>query len=211
MDMRSIIALVEQRQELDELQGVKGQPTKFDNFESFLRFMGDQGFHMLGYGLSGAVFTHRAFHGRYVLKVFQDKFYEEFVKMVQANPSPHFPRFVGRLMKVTPEVSMVRIEVLKDMTNAQFEQMIGGQLDFIDLKMAAEDIATGEMDMDELEVDLSTRHLETFFQAMVMTYSHKPDGARYDLHAENIMLRGSVLVIADPWQGAKRYPFKELF
>jgi hypothetical protein len=197
-------------EQLQELQGIKKTPTKFDSFEDFLYFMQDGQFQMLGYGLSGAVFTHKAFNGRYVLKVFQDAFYEDFIRIAQAHATnPHFPKFMGRVIPVSKTVKMVRIETLSDMRQDQFEKLLGGTFGFIDLKEAARKIALRSLSRKDPSLSRwDEAGLGQFLDALAIVYANTPDGSRDDLHSENVMMRKAVPVITDPWQGAKVYPFK---
>lgn len=189
---------------LDELHGIKGQRRTFRDEDDFRHFMEEKGFHCLGEGYYGMVFTHRSFHGRYVLKVFNDAFYEAFIKIAKANAdNPHFPRFIGDVMPVTQTARMVRVEVLKPIPHAEIVKL-SENFGFMDLKIQAQDVADGEFEIDECEVEPGW---EKFFEALVEVYRHKPEGAHSDLHMENVMKRGSTYVITDPYKGAKRFQF----
>lgn len=188
---------------LDELKNVRGARREFVDEMEFRAYMEGHGFHCLGEGYYGMVFTHRSFHGKYVLKVFQDHFYEAFIQIAQANAdNPHFPRFIGNVMRVTDTVRMVRIEVLQELSHAE-QQALDGNFAFMEMRMQAEEVATDDLDPEEAEVEPQYRG---FFDALCEVYRRKPQDARMDMHILNVMKRGQTLVITDPYKGANGSP-----
>lgn len=189
---------------LDELKNVRNVRREFRDEADFRGYMESHGFHCMGEGYYGMVFTHPSFYGRYVLKVFQDAYYEWFIKIAQANASnPHFPRYVGKLMRVTDSVRMVRIEHLEEISAADFEDL-GGTFGFMDLKSQADAVAHGEIAIEDCEFDPKLRG---FFEAMVEVIRRKPPTARMDLSRHNVMKRAQTLVITDPYMGADHFSF----
>ena len=205
--MRAWIDLVEGRVALAELQGIKSHPRQFEDQRDFINFMADEGFHCLGDGSYGAVFTHRAFYGRYVLKLFNDSFYEAFIRLAQAHPkNPCFPKFVGRVIPVTKTARMVRIEVLKELGRADVDRIWWSEdTSLYMLVNAAEDVADGKRTRESC--DFVPDDKRDFFEALILLKRHMPAGAQGDLSSDNIMKRGDTLVITDPWSGAERFVF----
>ena len=90
-------------------------PTTRSDAEIILQ---NAGYESLGGGSYGAVFQKE--NAPYVLKLFTwlDAGYIEFVKLAQSHPNTHFPKFFGKLIKVTPTYYAVRMERLEPCQNA---------------------------------------------------------------------------------------------
>ncbi|RYD61313.1 MAG: hypothetical protein EOP83_17335 [Verrucomicrobiaceae bacterium] len=199
MDMRSLIALCES-QIVTELQGIKQDAaTVFDSKDHVVEFMVKKGFTVLGQGQWGAVFDHPDFKRRYVLKLFSDRYYEAFVNACIVHPgNPHLPRFFGKVMKVTDTARMVRIEKLKPFNSDQRTEEF---LDDVGFEIAERGRITRMQTLAAENLGLSE-----LLPTMLSLGENLPEGAIYDIHAENIMKRGNTLVITDPW-GGDHIPF----
>src|ERR1700721_2108003 len=73
--------------------------------------------HILGDGSYATVFMKPGID--YVLKLFDsdDTAYADYIKLVLTHPNPHFPRFKGKLVKVTTKYYAVRMEKLNPYRN----------------------------------------------------------------------------------------------
>lgn len=195
---------------LDELQGVKNHVAKpFARRDDVVAYLAKQGFRVLGMGNNGAVFDHPSFRGKYVLKVFSDRYYEAFLNYCIANQgNPHLPKIVGKVMPLGGQENgrMVRIEKLWPMTEAQAEEMemdtlIGFLIDHVIEGQKVTPRAQRTLD------EWAARHnLQSFCQTVFDVAKHKPSGAEIDMDVPNFMWRGKTLVIADPY-GGDRIPF----
>lgn len=77
------------------------------------RILASSGYHRLGAGTFGAVYQKPS--QSYVLKVFssKDQAYRDFIRLAQEHPSnPHFPRYFGKLIRVTNDYHAIRMERL---------------------------------------------------------------------------------------------------
>jgi hypothetical protein len=174
---------------ITELQGVKSHLTRFPTKKAFFTYMADQGFQLLGAGNSGAVFDHPKFQGRYVMKCFTDRAYEGFVRYAMAHQdNPHLPRFFGDVIKVSANGRIVRTERLTPMTKV-------AQRHAFRLLAKTETHIKGQIDYDTLTAWFT----EDQDEGLVQTFLSIPDAD--DLHEENMMMRGEIIVITDPYGG----------
>jgi hypothetical protein len=204
-------AVVEEREELDELQGIKTKPRVFRDQDDVIAYMESQGFDCLGKGSMGAVFTHPSFGNRYVLKLFNDAHYEVFIRLAQQHQgNPCFPRFFGRIIPVTETARMVRVEVLDEVTDSDIANHFGDLAGFNAFVESSFYAAEGHMEYVTVSPDQAQEMgLGDFYEALMIAYKTKPHRAYMDLHEGNIMKRDGVLVVTDPWYGAKRFQFGE--
>lgn len=199
MDMREIMETVQGRR-IDELQGVKNHPKRFYSKDEFVAWMAERGFILLGKGHHGAAFDHEKFGGRYVLKVFSDPAYEHFIDFCMANSSPHLPRFVGKLMKVSENARMIRMERLVPMTGQQYDSAAYNldtlcylaDLIAFDPEEAAE--------QSQYQPDPGTPQ-ESMLNLLVEVIKHADNSMTTDFSSDNFMLRGKTAVLTDPYTG----------
>ena len=191
--MREFMTIVESAY-LGELQGVKqinqDARDKSKDMYDFVEYMESKGFKCLGEGEYGAVFTAPQFNGKYVLKVFHDPKYLAFVNYCMKNPgNPHLPNFYGKLMRLSPKINMVRIEVLKRVDDTLYNETV---------VPAITKIKGYQVDPEEFaKVEPSLmRTLEVLDQ-------HMPVHTNLDLHRKNFMMRGSTVVIIDPYSSTQ--------
>jgi hypothetical protein len=193
MNMRNFITICES-QIVNELHGIKQDAaTDFQSKDHVVDFMVQKGFKVLGQGQWGAVFDHADFHGRYVLKLFSDQFYDAFLRYCAANKdNPHLPRVFGKIMQVG-QGSMVRIERLTPFhADEQTEEFLDD---------VGHDISVrGRITQMQL-LTAENLGLSAILPTMLALGKATPRNAAYDIHAENIMVRGDTLVITDPWGG----------
>lgn len=202
MEMREIMNLVEGAQRIDELQGVKAHTSqKFTNKLEVYRYLISKGFSILGTGQYGAVFDHPSFRGRYVLKVFADTFYEAYLNWVvkQGGGNPHLPGIVGKVMKLTPDASMVRIERLQELPREQYNRLYARRI--ADILNYPNKFPQSEM--DKLVPHADREGLRDLYKTLIDISYARPSGAMLDLNPGNFMKRGGTIVITDPYCGAK--------
>lgn len=192
---------------LDELQGVRSHvAATFKRVQDVVDYLEERGFDYLGSGSYGAVFDHPSFDSRYVLKVFKDPFYEQFLNYAIKNrQDPHMPRIVGKVMRLSGYGAMVRIEVLREMSDQQYRYLrLHDQVDYVQCRVYG-------THLDEAETavfnKINAQHdLGTLMESIDNLIRAKPAGAHLDLHEGNFMYRGSTIVISDPYSGSNE-PF----
>ena len=179
------------------------------------------GWQVLGYGVDGAVAKHPK--KPYVLKLFVSKSaYVPFVHYVQTHQSnPHLPKFDRYVRKVPgTDLSYVRMEKLKPIPNEGFDLAKTHAGEILSLYSIAEDHnLADELDyywlIDELGLRAlpKSQNLDKFYQeegieppesSWVQAISDlinisQSQHVGWDLHLENMMLRGNTLVIIDPF------------
>ncbi|RYD59602.1 MAG: hypothetical protein EOP83_20565 [Verrucomicrobiaceae bacterium] len=194
MNMRNLINLVE-GETLNELQGTKAHPKSFPTKEAFYRYMEQMGFELIGAGLSGAVFDHPKFQGRYIMKLFADAEYEHFVHWVmdQSVQNEHLPRFYGKLIKVSQNGRLIRMERLAPLPKARRRGLMR-------LINAAVEVIQGQTDYDTASAWFTEDDDESLFDTLMAVL--KEGGPETDdLHEQNVMMRGNTIVVTDPWGG----------
>lgn len=82
------------------------------------------GYKPLGMGSFGAVYQKPG--ASYVLKLFDsaDVGYQQYIALAQKNPNPHFPKFFGKMIKVTEDYYAVRMERLEQASEAYSKEIM---------------------------------------------------------------------------------------
>lgn len=155
----------------------------------------DAGYRALGDGAFGVVYQKPG--TSYVLKVFSatDRAYLAFVKLVMDNPNPHFPKFIGKIVKVTNDYYAIRMEPLQKWQsyNETFTRLIRGYIE------------TGAFPNPEI-IPAAVKGQEYLDQHpefkvacdLIRGIARANPNFKVDLHGENVMQRGDTLVIIDP-------------
>ena len=154
------------------------------------------GYRILGTGVFGAVFGKP--DANHVLKLFSatDKAYIDFVNLVRENPNPHFPRFKGKLMKITDEYYAIQMEKLTPIYGPEGVEL--AQL------MNNYSRGAGHQGMKyqtKTEVIEKMRKLEKTqpgIRRACLLIAKRIPSRRIDIHDENIMMREQTVVITDP-------------
>lgn len=147
-----------------------------------------------------------------VLKVFDDddRGYLQFIRFVKRNPSPHYPAFLSKLVKVSHWIYAIRIEKLTSI-DGNYHGVSKQDLSDIIRKMSWYDswdqMITDTMERQGENIKQEILELLKYFQknqpglldAVRLLYSNAKKKTEIDLHDENIMLRGDTIVISDPW------------
>ncbi len=177
---------------LNELHGIhQHRKSDIPDVDALVRFMESQGYHSIGGGEFSYVFARS---DNEVIKVFNDACYERFIALVRKHPeNPHFPKFKGNSVRLNSKARMIRIEHLApiEMTDPivrqtrLFQSMISQWHDDPEFKGMWE----------------YPPELEGYKDAIELIMEANPEGSqcRMDLHEGNIMKRGSVPVIIDPY------------
>jgi len=88
------------------------------------------GYEKIGKGTWGEVYSKP--NDPYVLKLFHpgDKAYTAFMRLaMQHQDNPHFPKFKGKMIKVTDDYSAVRIEKLEPMRDRKITQALSDYIE----------------------------------------------------------------------------------
>ena len=150
------------------------------------------GYSRLGNGAFGAVYRKPG--KPYVLKVFtaKDQAYRDFVALAMAHKNnPHFPRFIGNIVHVTPDICAIRMEPLTPYKHNHSlitmylrwrDYKSNDPNNFISIELEnAKEILTPKL---KKACDLIIDNLMTRYAC--------------DLKQENLMMRGSTIVFTDP-------------
>ena len=211
-------------EQLDELIGIKKKvnrlpapQTQYDpntgkispHGKEWYDIMINHDFFPMGSGGFATVWEHPKLS--YVLKVFtsDDIAYSEWITTArQHKNNPHMPQFISpRLMRVAPGVMAIRTERL-----TQIDQKVNAMLPAIDVLVVTATI--DKRDPSEIiATALSGSGLSSRFTPLldyckvypeflsaldiVCKFARRP-GFRPDIHDENIMMRGPVIVFTDP-------------
>jgi hypothetical protein len=212
---------------LDELTGYRENPvyhlfqqsTNLDNFATRLKVAGYD-VKMLGKGVFGMVFTKPGSQDVYKVFTSKDQGYLDFLKYAKANQSnPHVPKIRGGLMRVkmplnnasfqNKEFFIVRMENLQPLNNDQYPSV----QDMRDYTLNLERVGRYDADLNRRPVDpdevaewkAHNKTLEEKFPqlAEVLNWIYENEepsrDKSIDLHRGNIMQRGPVKVIIDPF------------
>jgi hypothetical protein len=146
------------------------------------------GWNSLGSGHYAKVFSNPT--KSYVLKIFQQDYgYEKYLDIIRKNKgNPHVPILYGRGVPVqlTPKVSAIRMEKLQSVTEDIIDLYVDPEYEF---EPTVEDIFS-----EENEMYLKKRFPDLY--KLVKQISGADTD--WDMHENNVMARGNVLVIIDP-------------
>ena len=160
--------------------------------EQFTAFLEEHGFVKLGQGSFGAVFEKPGYP--WMFKIFnKDPAYLHFLKYVMTHQkNPNLPKIKGGIIKINDATYAVRIEKLKPIPlGSEPATQLVRILHVID--------SYGDLSDSQVEwIEKTVPGVHEFFMTFPL------DGYEYDIHYENIMMRGNTVVIADPlydWHG----------
>lgn len=167
-----------------------------------------RGFTRLGGGTFGEVFQPPG--KDYVLKLIDadDRAYLDFIRKAKPSGNPHFPQVIGAPVRVTSMVNAVRLEPLQQLTRSRNDEREA----LVWFTWAAQEPnwmerlkEPGMEHHQRIVMDLLEKH-PNLVRAMELLRQWKSatPGARWDLHPGNIMMRGTVPVIIDPWMPITR-------
>lgn len=164
------------------------------------------GFNLLSdEGTYSTIWTHPRLD--YVLKLYreQDKGYTEFAELASRHQSnPHFPRFRGLPIRVSPGIIALRIERLQpwvfnrnDPDHVAIDWLLS-YADDPDWKKALEDEAPEAVRKKVLDFMEKWPGFARAIGLMAESVSKNPD-IGFDFVDQNIMMRGDCPVITDPF------------
>lgn len=194
---------------ISELKGVK-QHISPDAARSDVDYqLRKAGFEPLGSGASATVWH---VPGKpYVLKLFDshDTPYLSFVDLAKhSNFNPYFPMFRGSPVRITPQVHAIRMERLKPMQlNWASALQRGFRVIMEALPLGSDWQAEISSESSEFsaqekrDVRLALRKWPRLSEAAdLLSHMYSAhESAHWDLHHENVMMRGSTPVFTDPF------------
>jgi hypothetical protein len=200
---------------LEELIGIKNQtrdlprnPPRVAEYPLGLEWhkvLYNNGFRALGSGSFGTVWEHPKLS--YVLKVFtaDDIAYADWIATAQQHKNnPHMPRFVSpRIVRIVPGVVAIRMERLTRIDTATYNMLnminIAVNEAIISRQSASALIASDAHYRMHNGFMTYCRDYPEFVPALdiLVKFVMRP-GFRPDLHDDNLMMRGPVIVLTDP-------------
>lgn len=149
-------------------------------------------------GVEGTFGTVWAKDGRNtVIKIFtmKDEAYIDFVKLVfKHRDNPHFPRFNGKLLRVTNLYMGIRMERLE--TNS-YASNLGDKIvieKYLDFKGNMARMTADQQQRAEILFNAQPRLRE----ACDLIIEHLGEDHDMDAHLDNVMMRGDTYVLTDP-------------
>jgi hypothetical protein len=188
---------------INELTGIKNYPkVKTKSYYTFKNMLKDKGFVFLNDGLNGITFMGK----NSVLKIFRpDQGYERFISLVKNIPSEYKP-FAPKITSIrkyppNPEIKFIKIEKLTEFNlndDKNFSDIFSTYGEYLtnDTFENYDELFTKITD-DEDQLFLKRFPIE-FINFIIYLYNSK-DRYRFDLHNDNIMMRGTTPVVIDPY------------
>ena len=182
--------LITESQVLDEIT----RPNSIKNAEEVLK---KAGYEKLGEGLYADVFAKSG--ADHVLKLFDesDNAYRMFVNMTIQNPNTHFPKFKGKMMKVTNDYYAIRMENLERLSTANYQKlelMRDYIYSYVWNKIQPLSWATSMEKLEKAQPGIKKA-------CDLIAHLIINDNLRLDLHMRNAMMRGNTIVFTDPVTG----------
>lgn len=162
--------------------------TKLDTLTAWLS---NHGFKNVGQGSFGAVYEKPGYP--WVFKVFNnDPAYMHFLRYaMQHQGNPHLPKIRG-VMKIDNKTYVVRMENLKEIP-------LGSEPATKLVKILHNMDSYGDLDEKDVAwIKNTLPGIHQFFMSFPLA------GYEYDIHYQNIMMRGNTIVLVDPlydWHG----------
>lgn len=187
---------------INELTGYKNNPLyksaqdtfdggkqRYSQLVSFTKSLEAKGFKKLGNGQFATVFEHPNYP--WVFKVFtQDPAYLFFLKYVIRNQTnPHVPKVRGGIVPIGTDTYVIRMEKLSPSSNASDM----AQYQIINILGRVTEQITKEVGPNMVKW-LITEYPDIY----KMIRALELHGYRFDMHDDNIMLRGDTVVVTDP-------------
>ena len=191
--------IINESETLDEIT----RPNKIHDAGHILKHAG---YEKLGYGMFADVYAKPG--ADHVLKLFdrRDRSYPKFVNMVIQHPNNHFPKFKGKIMKITDNYYAIRMEMLSKFSTWMADN---GGLDLLYLlqnyiygyaahgagfETSSERASSTVKQINDLEKTQPGIKKACEFIADLI----KSGDPGLDLHNENLMMRGNTIVFTDP-------------
>lgn len=181
-----------------------------DKMRLIMNALSNAGLEYLGHGSSGIAFLSKSGN---VVKIFEpDNAYRRFVSIISKYNNPHFPKIytIKHFKKSILRGNwMVKMEKLQPLTRKEYNENIGFHC-FCSLlikynpyslnlsRVIARDYSNNINDIKEKANEWKNNNLK--FAEAIEIISKNMGNFEDDLHRENIMKRGSVWVIIDPYK-----------
>jgi hypothetical protein len=184
--------IINESEVLDEIT----RPDSIENAEEVLK---KAGYEKLGEGYYAAVYTKG--NADHVLKLFsvRDRSYPEFVNMTIQRPNTHFPKFKGKMMKVTNEYYAIRMEKLTSFgeENQQLKQIRDYIYGYATYGRSYSDNIRGQQVIKEIDqVEETQPGIKKACELIADMIAN--GNVALDLHKHNLMMRGNTIVFTDP-------------
>ena len=189
------IKVVKKLTESEMLDEISRPPSRYEA-EHVLK---QAGYKKLGQGVYADVYAKP--NENTVLKLFnnEDTAYQDFVYVTISNPNPHFPKFKGKMMKVTDDYSAIRMERLTPLPDNSETAAYAKKISHYTTIMQSKAGRAARMDTEEIMRDIDEIEKDQpGIKYACAIIGHNLKGEIIDIHNENIMMRGNVLVITDP-------------
>ena len=157
------------------------------------------GYEKYGEGWYAAVYAKPG--ADHVLKLFsvRDRSYPKFVNMTIQRPNIHFPKFKGKMMKITNDYYAIRMEMLTRFgeENQQLKQIrdyIYGYATYgrsYSDNIRGQEVIKGIDQVEETQPDI--KKACEFIADLIAN-----GDVGLDLHKHNLMMRGNTIVFTDP-------------
>lgn len=160
-------------------------------------FFEKHGFKKLGTGQYGIAYENPKLP--YVLKIFDlaDTGYLSFVNLVFANPNNHFPKFIGKPMKISNDLMAIRMEKLEK--NSDGWKLFKEYLSHFIQGMI---LPSYKYIHNESTDEIIDKFGQSMIDALDLITTIKPKNEftlNFDIHPGNVMHRGNTPVIIDPF------------
>lgn len=183
---------------IDELVGYKNKPEYAAVKDSYyitdlMRRLNNLGYekYNLGSGVFGTVYARP--EDDYVVKIFQpDKGYKRYLDYMQTNRmNPYVPKIRGKPIKLPNDLTMVRIEKLKEIDMNLFTEI-----------KYLQNPKEGDHVYRAVRKSFEERYPQ-FLNLLdeLKSMSNRGSGLALDIHPGNIMMRDNLPVITDPFVG----------
>lgn len=159
-----------------------------DKLTEFSNYMQNQGFNILGSGISGMAFEKSNYP--WVFKIFNDDegylFFYNYSRQNQNNP--HVPKVKGKPLPITPNTFLVRIEKLQELPPKMYSSELV-------------DIITSIDWAEEFTIEKQNILKKKYPTILPIITDIVNSGYSIDFNQNNLMARGNTLVITDPLLG----------
>jgi hypothetical protein len=173
------------------------RPEYRDEAADILR---SKGYEELGSGVFANVFQRKS-RPNEVIKLFgtSDVAYVDYLKFIMKHQdNPHFPKILGKPMKITPKYYAVKLEKLTKYDNKNnLHNVIETALrlaTYLGPNDSPEDFKTHEPEYDKI-LDSKPKLKEAIFYLAQFKNTSK---YKWDIHSGNVMWRGNDIVLTDP-------------
>jgi hypothetical protein len=192
---------------INELTGIKNYPKAnfIHSLENFLIF---RGFIKIGSGFNSVAFLGKTS----VLKIFQqDKSYENYITLLKLTPNEYkvyTPKITAvRNYPPNPEIKFIKIEKLEkfksNISNSKTFKEIFKLYNIPNKKYKTLNALKNDIKNDEHynlnDIKFLKQFPIEFINFVIWLYYNKNDKNYWDLHNNNIMLRGNTPVVIDPY------------